>query len=57
MFQRHADQLGEDSLTEDLDRLQASLQGERDAAQAKSERELPDKRYRVQLTSEVATIV
>ena len=44
ILQHSADSLGEDDLSEDLDRLRASLEAEREEALNKSARLVPDER-------------
>ena len=43
-MQHSADSLGEDDLSEDLDRLKASLEAEREETLNRSARLLPDKK-------------
>ena len=44
ILQRSADSLGEDDLSEDLERLKASLEAEREETLNKSARLIPDKK-------------
>ena len=55
--QRSADSLGEDELSEDLERLRASLEAERQDTLDRSAKLLPDQRYTHTHTCSVISVV